>query len=256
MRIATWNLNSIRTRLGRLLGVLERHRPDVLCLQELKVEEQDFPELEVRNLGYHAAVNGQRTYNGVAILTKKKPSSVARGLRDGIEDDQARLIEARVEGVRALSVYVPNGGTVGSDKWEYKLAWLDRLRRYLENNADPGEPLALCGDFNIAPDDKDVFFPDRWRESVLCHPDGRRALAAVADWGLVDAFRLVHPEGGIYSWWDYRKLGFAKKDGLRIDSVYATEPLADRVADAFVDRDERKGKQPSDHAPVLVDFRD
>lgn len=251
MRIITWNVNSIRTRLERLLGVLERHEPDVVCLQELKVVDENFPELELKRAGYHSAVLGQKTYNGVAILSKGEPANVSRSLDD---DAQARLIVADCGDIRVFSVYVPNGGSVGSEKWEYKLGWLSRLRRYLDSREDPQRPLALCGDFNVAPDDKDVKNPEKWKDSVLCHGEARAALQNVVDWGLVDAFRAKHPDGGIYSWWDYRMLGFPKNDGLRIDGVYVTEPLANRIEAAEIDRNERKGKQPSDHAPVIIDL--
>ena len=254
MRIGTWNVNSIRTRLERLLGVLERHAPDVLCLQELKVPDDAFPELDLIKAGYHSAVFGQKTYNGVAILSRNPLENVRRPMEGDGGDRQARLLAADVSGIRVMSVYVPNGGSVGSDKWAYKLDWLERFRRYLVENEDPDAPLALCGDFNIAPDDKDVRNPEAWAQSVLCHPDGRSAFQSLLDWGLVDAFRAVHPEGGIYSWWDYRRLGFPKNDGLRIDGVLVTKPLAARIRDAFVDREERKGKKPSDHVPLFVDF--
>ena len=258
MRIATWNVNSVRTRLERLIGVLERHQPDVLCLQELKVVDDDFPSLDVRQAGYHSAVFGQKTYNGVALLSRVEPRNVSRSLDDGEDDDQARVIagdfDGGFDGVRVVSVYVPNGGSVGSEKWDYKLAWLERLARYLERDASPDQPLAICGDFNIAPDDADVKNPDKWRASVLCDPRVRDAYQGLLDWGLVDVFRQKHPDGGIYSWWDYRMLGFPKNDGLRIDGVLATRVLAERLEDAFVDREERKGKKPSDHAPVIVDF--
>ena len=254
MRIVTWNVNSIRTRLPRLLGVLERHQPDVICLQELKVVDEGFPTLDVKHAGYHSTIVGQKTYNGVAILSKEKPGNVATSMADGIADPQARLVAADVAGIRVISVYVPNGGAVGSDKWNYKLEWLSRLRSYLDTEGDPAKPLAVCGDFNIAPDDHDVNNAERWKDSVLCHPEGRAAFHQLIEWGLVDAFRAHHPDGGIFSWWDYRMLGFPKNDGLRIDGLLVTKPLADHITDAFVDRDERKGKQPSDHAPVVVDF--
>lgn len=254
MRIVTWNVNSIRTRLPRLLGVLERHQPDVICLQELKVIDEDFPTLDVSQAGYYSTVFGQKTYNGVAILSKEKPDNVERSMVDGVDDPQARLVAADLGGIRVISVYVPNGGSVGSDKWEYKLEWYSRFGRYLAAHGSPTTPLAVCGDFNIATDDDDVKNPDKWKDSVLCHPEGRKAFHALMDWGLVDAFRARHPDGGIFSWWDYRMLGFPKNDGLRIDGILATRPLADRIQDAFVDREERKGKQPSDHAPVIVDF--
>lgn len=254
MRIVTWNVNSIRTRLPRLLGVLERHHPDVVCLQELKVGDEKFPTLDVKQAGYYSTIVGQKTYNGVAILSKVKADNVATSMADGTDDPQARLVAADVGGVRVISVYVPNGGSVSSDKWDYKLEWLTRLRSYLDAEGDPAKPLAVCGDFNIAPDDHDVNNPERWKDSVLCHPDGRAAFQRLIEWGLVDAFRAHHPDGGIFSWWDYRMLGFPKNDGLRIDGLLVTKPLAEHIGDAFVDRDERKGKQPSDHAPVVVDF--
>ena len=256
MRIITWNVNSIRTRLERLLGVLERHEPDVVCLQELKVVDEDFPSLDLRRAGYHLAVFGQKTYNGVAILSKSEPQNVSRSLDDAEDDSQARLIGADCGAVRVLSVYVPNGGSVGSEKWDYKLDWFSRLRRYLDAREDPGKPLFLCGDFNVAPDDKDAKNPEKWKDSVLCHADARSALQSVVDWGLVDAFRAKHPDGGIYSWWDYRMLGFPKNDGLRIDGVYLTKPLVPQIVEAAIDRNERKGKQPSDHAPVIIDLLD
>jgi exodeoxyribonuclease-3 len=256
MRIVTWNVNSIRTRFPRLLGVLARHEPDIICLQELKVADEEFPSLDVEQAGYHAVTVGQRTYNGVAILSKEKAENVETSMADGTDDPQARFVAADVAGVRVLSVYVPNGGSVGSEKWEYKLEWLARLRRYLDAHADVNVPLAVCGDFNVGPDDRDVKNPDKWRETVLCHPDGRAAFQELIEWGLVDAFRVQHPEGGIYSWWDYRMLGFPKNDGLRIDGILVTRSLAERIEDAFVDREERKGKQPSDHAPLVVDFSD
>jgi exodeoxyribonuclease-3 len=252
MKIVTWNVNSIRTRLERLLRWLDRHRPDVMCLQELKVTEERFPYEPLRAAGYSAAVNGQKTYNGVAILSRTAPEGVERVFDDGGDETQARFIAARVNGLRIASLYVPNGGTVGSEKWRYKLEWLGRLRAYLERSADPSERLVLCGDFNVAPDDKDVAHPESWANSVLCHDDVRRALAGIVDWGLVDLVRKKHPDGGVYSWWDYRMLAFPKNDGLRIDHILATASVAERLESAEVDRQERKGKQPSDHAPVVV----
>lgn len=254
MLIATWNVNSIRARLDRLVAFLGRSAPDVVCLQELKVPDGDFPFEAVRAAGYHAAVHGQRTYNGVAILSRVEAGAVQAGLGDGEADDQARLIAATVAGVRVISAYGPNGQVVGSDKWAYKLAWLARLRGWLERTAQPDQPLVLCGDFNVAPEDRDAARPEEWRDSVLCHDDARRALRQVTSWGLVDTLRL-HDEGpGPFTWWDYRMLAFPKGNGLRIDHIFATPPLAARCASTSVDRDERKGKLPSDHAPVLAAF--
>ena len=254
MRIATWNVNSIRARLDRLTAWLARHSPDVLCLQELKASDEAFPFEAVERSGYHAAVSGQKTYNGVAILARAAPSEIVRGFGDDVEDAQARLIAATVQGVRVLSVYVPNGAEVGSDKWAYKLAWLRRLRRFLERDCHADRPLALCGDLNIAPEARDVHDPEHWEGSVLFHVDLRAAFADLCAWGLADSLRLHHQEGGLYSWWDYRMLAFPKNAGLRIDHVLVTRPLAAVSTAVVIDRNERKGKQPSDHAPVLADF--
>jgi exodeoxyribonuclease-3 len=233
---------------------LERFPVDVLCLQELKVTEDAFPSLDLRAAGYHSAVYGQKTYNGVAILSRHEPLDVARGFDDDIADPQARLISASVLGVRVICGYFPNGSQVGSDKWAYKLEWLRRLRSHLDRHCDPTQALVLCGDFNVAPEPIDVHDPAAWEQSVLCHPEARVALERIRDFGLVDVFRRHRSEAGLYSWWDYRMLGFQKGRGLRIDHVYATLALAEASCAATIDREERKGKQPSDHAPVIVEF--
>jgi exodeoxyribonuclease-3 len=254
MKLATWNVNSIRARQERLLRWLDTHRPDVMCLQELKVTNEAFPFEAVEAAGFRAAVHGQKTYNGVAILSRHEPKSVERGFGDGGDDSQARLIAARVSGVHVVSVYVPNGAEVGSEKWRYKLEWLRRLRAWLAHRFRRSDLVALCGDMNVAPEARDVHDPARWEASVLFHPEARAALAQVRSFGLVDAFRLHHEGAGFYSWWDYRMLAFPKGRGLRIDHVDLSEPLAHCCTGASIDREERKGKQPSDHAPVVVEL--
>lgn len=257
MRVITWNVNSIKVRQERLAGVLERHEPDVVCLQELKSPELPGPVAEdLERLGYHAAVYGQKTYNGVAILSKAEPTDVVRGFEgdEGPEDDHARLISAMVQGVRVYSAYFPNGGEVGSDKFTYKLAWMERLRALLDARHKSSEPIIVAGDMNVAPYDGDVAKQDRWEGTTHCVPEAREGLKNVEGFGLVDTLHEKHPEGGVYSWWDYRQLAFPKGDGLRIDIIYATKELAKACTEARVDRDERKGKQPSDHAPVIADF--
>jgi exodeoxyribonuclease-3 len=254
MKLVTWNVNSVRAREERLLRWLAASSPDVVCLQELKVTEEAFPYEALRNAGYHAAVHGQKTYNGVAILSKVEPEDVERGFGDEGDDSQARLISARVGDVRVASAYVPNGAEVGSDKWAYKLAWLERLRGWLDRRFERTARVALCGDFNVAPDQRDVHDPAAWESSVLFCPEARRALENVRAWGLEDSFRLHHDEPGFYSWWDYRMLGFPRNRGLRIDHVDLSEPLARLCTGTSIDRDERKGKQPSDHAPVVVEL--
>lgn len=256
LKIATWNVNSIKARKERFAAWLQRHEPDVLCLQELKVEADAFPHELATAAGYRSLLNAQRTYNGVAILAKRELVDPQHGFGEGsaVDDPQARHVEATVAGIRVISLYVPNGGDGAGEKWTYKLAWLERLLAYLARTHDPRKPLVLCGDLNIAPDDKDVARPDEWRNTVLCLPEVRRAFERLIEWGLVDVVRKHHPDGGVYSYWDYRMLGFQKGNGIRIDHVLATAPLANVCVSAAVDRDERKGKLPSDHAPVYAQF--
>ncbi len=257
MKLVTWNVNSVRARKERLLAWLTANTPDILCAQELKALANEFPADEVRALGYELAATWQKTYNGVAILSRAPMSDVRIGLGDGVDgvdDAQARLIAATIGGVRILSAYFPNGQTVGSDKWGYKLSWMKRLAGYLAAHCDAKAPLALCGDFNVAIDDRDVHDPVAWASSVLYHPDARAALEPLRQWGLVDAFRLHNQAAGISTWWDYRMLGFPKNRGLRIDHFFVTQSFADKVTTVGVDRNERKGKQPSDHAPVWLEF--
>jgi exodeoxyribonuclease-3 len=256
MKIATWNVNSIRARMGRLRAWLAAQSPDVLCLQETKVEDKTFPTQELQDLGYHATVHGQKTYNGVAVLTRQPVSEVVQGFGDGIEDAHARFLVVRVGPVRVGSVYIPNGQAVGTDKFAYKLRWLARWRDWLAAHADANSPLVFCGDMNVAPEDRDVWDPDGWRDQVMCHPDERAALAEVRRWGLVDVFRRLNPEVSQFTWWDYRQLSFPKNHGLRIDHILCTEPMAVRCLSISVDRDARKGETPSDHAPVVAEFSD
>jgi exodeoxyribonuclease-3 len=254
MKIATWNVNSITVRLERLVAWLARHQPDALCLQETKLVDEKFPFAALEDAGYQAAAWGQKTYNGVAILARSPIEEVERGFGDAGLDAQARLLSARVDGVRIFSVYVPNGGEVSSDKWAYKLDWLRHLRAHLDARFKPADPVVLCGDFNVAPDERDVARPAAWADSVLFHPEARKSLQDLLGFGLVDVFRRHCVDGGFYSWWDYRMLAFPKNDGLRIDHVFATPSLAARSVAASIDRQERKGKQPSDHAPVIAEF--
>jgi len=254
MIIATWNINSLRAREARVLAWLREQRPDVLCLQETKVVDAEFPAAALRELGYEVAYHGQRTYNGVAVLSRSAITDVQCGFGDGVDDPQARFMAVRTGGVRVLCAYVPNGASPDSDKYAYKLAWLARLRAFLDAHARVDEPLVLCGDFNVAPGDHDVARPEDWRDSVLFCDSARAALAHVAGFGLVDLLREKYPEGGVFSWWDYRQMSFARDDGARIDLIFATAPLAAGCRAAWVDREAREGERPSDHAPVLVEL--
>lgn len=251
MLIATWNVNSIRAREQRVVAWLEQHRPDVVCLQETKVVDEAFPREAIEGLGYRIAHRGSRAYNGVAILAREDIADV-----DVSYGEEARLIAGTVRGVRCVCVYVPNGKVVGHEAWHGKLDWLRGLRGYLERTADPAHPVVLCGDFNVAPDDRDVHDPAAWRGQNLASPDERAALQHVVAWGFTDAFRHFHPEPGYFSWWDYRLLAFPKNRGLRIDLAYVTAPVLARLRDARIDRDARKGKLPSDHAPVVLELAD
>lgn len=255
MKIASWNVNSVRARLERLVGWLEGAAPDVLCLQETKVVDGDFPLEAVREAGYEAVTFGQKTYNGVAILSREPARVLARGFGDGEDDLGARFLLAEVAGVRVGSVYVPNGREVGTEHFIAKLAWLGRLRAFLEREVPVDAPLALCGDWNVTPDDRDVWDPEGLRDSIHCHPEERAALANLCAWGLEDTLRLHDEAAGRYSWWDYRQLGFQKNRGLRIDLVLASAPLAARCTAAGIDREARKGKGASDHTPVWAELR-
>jgi exodeoxyribonuclease-3 len=256
MKLATWNVNSIRARNERLFAWLASAAPDVLCLQETKVEDSGFPFDALLAAGYHAVTLGQRSYNGVAILSRQQATDVVRGFDDGQPDEQARVIAATIGGVRVISVYVPNGQSVGSDKFVYKLGWLERLRKYMDERCDRTTPLALCGDMNVAPEDRDVHDPQAWHGKVLCSEPERAGLMRVVEWGMLDLLRAHHAEAGLYSWWDYRGVSLFRNLGLRIDHIFATPTLAERCTDCTIDREARKGHNASDHAPVVAEIRE
>ncbi len=254
VRLATWNVNSLNARLERVEGWLAECRPDVVCLQETKLADSAFPSMAFAGLGYEAVHHGEGRWNGVAILSRVGIDDVVAGFGDGRPDDpEARLLTATCGGVRVLSAYVPNGRALDHEHYQYKLAWLARLREHLDAVADPAGPVALCGDFNIAPTDLDVWDPAAVHGATHVSPPERAALGNLLDWGLVDVFRERFPDvERLYSWWDYRAGNFHKGFGMRIDLVLASAAFASRVEWALIDRNARKGKQPSDHAPVVV----
>jgi exodeoxyribonuclease-3 len=254
MRIATWNVNSVRSRLERVAAWTERERPDVLCLQEIKTTDDLFPRERFTDLGYHLEVFGQKTYNGVALLSLAPITKVERNLPDDPPDAPRRLIAGTVDGVRIVDVYVPNGQSPESEKFVYKLDWLARLRAWLDATAKPGGSLVLLGDFNIAPEERDVRYPELWRGGIHFHPKEHAALREITAWGLHDLLRKHHEEGGLYSWWDYRQLAFQKNNGLRIDLILGTKKMLARSTGVEIFRDERKGESPSDHVPVVATF--
>lgn len=256
MKIATWNVNSIRTRLPRLTAWLERRRPDVVCLQETKVADEQFPRAPLQALGYTALVAGQPTYNGVAVLARGDLAEVARRLPDDADDAQRRLLVARTAGLKVMSVYGPNGQEVGSEKYAYKLDWYRRFRAFLDASSAPEEPLVLCGDLNIAPEDRDVWDPEKWRGQIMASDPERSVFRDLLHWGLRDSLRLHRAEGGLFTWWDYRAGAFHRGWGLRIDHILLTPALAARCTAVEIDRDERKGEKPSDHAPVVATLAD
>jgi exodeoxyribonuclease-3 len=254
VRIVSWNINSLRKREERLLAWLAQTQPDVVCLQETKCTDEQFPADALRNAGYHTAFHGQKSYNGVAILSKIEPRDVRPALCDEEEDPQARVIAAMIGTVRVFSVYAPNGQSVGSPAYEYKLKWYERLQRCLREHEASSSDLVVCGDFNVAPRDEDVHDPELWRGAIMCSDGERAAFDSLCEAGLIDTLRLHRKEAGLFTWWDYRMLSFPKNKGLRIDAVLASEALAARCTDAGIDREMRKGKEPSDHAPIWAEF--
>jgi exodeoxyribonuclease III len=255
MRLATWNVNSLKIRMPRVESWLAEMQPDVLCLQETKLDDDAFPAMTFKALGYDAAHHGTGQWNGVAILSRVGLDDVVYGFDDDDEPDRdARLLWATCDGVRVASMYVPNGRALADDHYRYKLDWLARLRRNLEAAHRPDQPLALCGDYNIAPADDDVWDPALFVGSTHVSPPERDAFGTLLEWGLTDVVRLRHPDGGIFTYWDYRAGSFHKKMGMRIDHVLASAPLLTEPPFVFVDRNARKGSKPSDHTAVVVEF--
>lgn len=253
MKVATWNVNSLRVRLPHLLDWLGANCPDAMCLQETKCEDGQFPFAELQAAGYCSLHNGQRAYNGVAILTRAAGAEVCRAIPD-FADDQSRVLAADYEGVRLVSVYVPNGQSVGSDKYEYKLAWMDALARWLAGEAARHPRIAVMGDFNVAPEERDVHDPQAWAGRVLFSLPERAALARLAEAGFVDAFRLFEQPERSYTWWDYRMNAFRRKMGLRIDHILLSPALAATCRSCTIDTAPRRLERPSDHAPVACEL--
>jgi len=297
VKIASWNINSLRKRQDRLFTWLEQTNPDIVCLQETKCTDEQFPVLALQAAGYHSAYHGEKSYNGVAILSKTEPRDVRASLCDEVVDPQARVIAAKIHNVRVYSIYAPNGQAVGSPAYDYKLKWYARLRACLAGEEDvaasgkagqlfqPSEgarkddanrkswatqpidtigcpsgakrvDLAVCGDFNVAPEDIDTYDPELWRGAIMCSEGERAAFRQLCDIGLIDTLRLHHKGGGNFSWWDYRMLSFPKNRGLRIDAILASKSLAEKCVAAGIDREMRKGNEPSDHAPVWAEFEE
>ena len=254
MKIAAWNVNSLKVRLPHLLDWMQQEQPDVVCLQETKTEDKGFPFAEIEAAGYKAFHNGQKTYNGVAILSKLPTTELHRDIPD-FDDPQKRIIAATVGDVRVVCAYMPNGSEVGSEKYEYKLRWFAALTEWLRGEIAKYPKLVLLGDYNIAPDDRDVHDPAAWEGKILCSEPERAAFKALLDLGLTDSFRLFDQPEKSFSWWDYRMMGFRRNLGMRIDHILLSEPLAKACISSTVDRAPRKLERPSDHAPVVAEIK-
>ncbi|MFC4819093.1 exodeoxyribonuclease III [Dokdonella ginsengisoli] len=255
MKIASWNVNSLNVRLPHVEQWCGEARPDVLALQETKLEDAKFPVAALEAAGYHSAFSGQKTYNGVAILAREPIADVQHGI-DGFEDPQRRILTATVGDVRIVNLYVVNGQAVGSEKYAYKLDWLARVTAFLGEELRRHPRMVVLGDFNIAPDDRDVHDPAAWHEQILCSTPEREALRRMLDLGFVDSFRLFHDDAGHFSWWDYRQAAFRRDLGLRIDLMLVSEALRGRCRAAAIDRTPRTWERASDHTPVTVELDD
>jgi len=253
MKLATWNVNSLKVRLPHLTDWLAQARPDIVCLQELKLEDAKFPRAELQAAGFECAVSGQKTYNGVAILSAQPSTDVRMGI-PGFQDEQRRVVAATICGLRVVCVYCPNGQAVGSEKYDYKLRWFAALKAYLATELERHPALAVAGDFNVAPEDRDVHDPKAWEGQVHVSEAERAAWRALLDLGLKDAFRLFAQPEKVFSWWDYRMVAFRRNAGLRIDQILVSAELARRCTACSIDKAPRKLERPSDHAPVVAEF--
>ena len=253
MKIATWNVNSLNVRLQHVKEWLDTARPDVLVLQEIKQVTEKFPQDEFMEMGFHSLASGQKTYNGVAVISRSLPGDPVTDF-PGFEDPQRRILTTTIDGVRVINLYVPNGSSVGSEKYEYKLDWLAALKDYLKAEMKEHERIVVLGDFNIAPDDRDVYDPEKWRDDILCSPRERAALKEITALGFTDVFREFEQPEKTFSWWDYRAAGFRRNAGLRIDLILTSEAMTRACKASHIDREPRTWERPSDHTPVIAEF--
>lgn len=253
MKIATWNVNSLKVRLPQVLDWLTAATPDVLCLQETKLTDENFPREDIENAGYHVVYSGQKTYNGVAIISRHEPAEIETDI-PGLDDPQRRILCATINGVRVLNLYVVNGQEVGSEKYDHKLFWLGKVGDYIGAQLKAHERFVSVGDFNIAPEDRDVYDPEAWQERILCSTPERQGLQAILDLGLSDVFRNFDQEENSYSWWDYRAAAFRRNMGLRIDLILSSQALTDSCTACYIDKEPRQLERPSDHTPVVAEF--
>ena len=253
MKLASWNVNSLKVRLPHVLDWLAEHQPDILGLQETKTIDENFPQDEIEAAGYQVNFAGQKTYNGVAVISKLPATDIVTDL-PGLDDPQRRVLGCTVGDVRFLNLYIPNGSEVGSEKYEYKLGWLDALIKYVKTQLAEHKNFVVVGDYNIAPDDRDLWDPEGWKDKILVSPPERAALQKLFDMGLTDTFRLFEQEENLYSWWDYRAAGFRRNNGMRIDLLLSSPAMTERCTASYIDKEPRKLERPSDHAPVVAEF--
>jgi exodeoxyribonuclease-3 len=255
MKIATWNVNSIAIRFEQMLNWLETTETDVLCLQETKCVDEKFPLEAINNAGYHAAFVGQKSYNGVAILSKHEITDVQKNFPNDEDDAPKRLIAATVGNIRIVNTYIPNGTELWTDKFTFKLDWLQRLRKFFDENYDVNSDVLLCGDFNVAPEELDVWSVPFWQGKLHFTKPERAAIHHVKQWGFTDVFRLINGDEQKFSWWNYREGAFFKNQGLRIDHIWTSKSLADKCVGCWIDRKPRGAERPSDHTPVVAEFK-
>ena len=255
MKIATWNVNSINIRLEQLLEGLEATQTDVVCLQETKCVDENFPYQAIFDAGYHTALYGQKSNNGVAIISKHEIDDVQKNFPDDDDESPKRLIAATIKGIRIVNTYIPNGTELWTDKFTFKLDWLQRLRRYFDETCDQNSDVLLCGDFNVAPEELDVWSVPAWEGKLHFTKTERAAIHHVKQWGFVDVFRKLHPDAKEYSWWNYREGAWQRNQGLRIDHIWTSPPLADKCTGCWIDKAPRSHEKPSDHTPVVAEFK-
>ena len=253
MKIATWNVNSLKVRLPHVLDWLAASQADILCLQETKLTDENFPAEDIEAAGYRVVYSGQKTYNGVAIISKQEATGVITDV-PGLDDPQRRILGATIGGIRVLNLYVVNGQEVGSEKYAHKLHWLDKVTDYIESQLQEHERFIVLGDFNIAPEDRDVHDPEAWHERILCSTPEREALNKLLALGLTDSFRQFEQEDNSFSWWDYRAAAFRRNRGLRIDLVLTSKALGEAATACSIDKEPRRLERPSDHTPVIAEF--
>ena len=253
MKIVSWNVNSLKVRLEQVLQWSKQNSPDVLAIQETKLTDDKFPADEIKAAGWHVVYSGQPTYNGVCIISSSPASDVITDI-DGLDDPQRRILAATIDDVRIINLYVVNGSEPESEKYIYKMHWLEQVINFISQQMQEHENVVVLGDFNIAPDDRDVYDADYWRGKILCTDKERAKLEGILDLGFDDSFRLLHDDGGHYSWWDYRMGGFPRNLGLRIDLILTNEPMSEMLTSAYIDKEPRAWERPSDHTPVVAEF--